>query len=138
MLDKTQHEILQGLFVSATKGEKGDPRIEALVAMVFDLLIEVEALRKVVLASKLGVGGKTSAYGRAYEETVYLSHNACGPSSGLEKLLALFYPQKAEKDGQSWPERRTWRECLLLRRLGFTEEEVRAYKEAAEQAETFT
>jgi hypothetical protein len=109
-----------------------------LVAIVFDLLMEVEALRKAVLASKLGVGGKASAYGRAYEETAYLTHNACGPSSGLEKLLALFYPRVAEEDGQSWQGRRTWRECLLLRRLGFSDEQVRAYKEAAEQAETFT
>ncbi len=139
MLDKTQHEILQALLMPASnKGAEGDPRMEVLVAMVFDLLMEVEALRKVVSASKLGVGGKNSAYGRAYEETAYLTHNACGPSSGLEKLLALFYPRGAEEKGKSWRERRTWRECLLLRRLGFSDEEVRAYKEAAEQAETFT
>lgn len=139
MLDKTQHEILQSLFMPAgTKGAEGDPRIEVLVAMVFDLLMEVEALRKVVSASKLGVGGKDSSYSRAYEETAYLTHNACGPSSGLEKLLALFYPRVAEEEGQNWRERRAWRECLLLRRLGFSDEEVRAYKEAAEQAEHFT
>lgn len=139
MLDKTQREIVQALFMPAnTKGAEGDPRIEVLVAMVFDLLMEVEALRKVVSASKLGVGGKDSAYGRAYRETAYLTHNACGLSSGLEKLLALFYPRQAEEEGPSWRERRTWRECLLLRRLGFSDEEVRTYKEAAEQAETFT
>jgi len=139
MLDKTQREILQALFMTAsTKGAEGDPRIEVLVAMVFDLLMEVEALRTVVSASKLGAGGKDSAYSRAYQETAYLTHNACGPSSGLEKLLALFYPSQAEGEGPSWRERRTWRECLLMRRLGFSDEEVRAYKVAAEQAETFT
>jgi hypothetical protein len=139
MLDKTYHEILEALFMPAgTKGAEGDPRIEVLVAIVFDLLMEVEALRKVVSASKLGVGGKDSAFCRAYEETAYLTHNACGPSSGLEKLLALFYPRSADEEGRrSWG-RRTWRECLLLRRLGFSDEEVRAYKEAAERAETFT
>ena len=139
MLDKTQHEILQALFMPASnKAAHADPRIEVLVALVFDLMMEVEALRKVVSASKLGVGGKDSAYGRAYEETAYLTHNACGPSSGLEKLLALFYPRVAEEEDQSWRQRRTWREGLLLQRLGFSDEEVRAYKEAAEQAETFT
>ena len=139
MLDKTQHEILQALFMpGSTKGAESDPRIEVLVAMVFDLLLEVEALRKVVSASNLGVGGKDSDYGRAYEATAYLTHNACGPSSGLEKLLALFYPRVVDEEGASGRGRRTWRECLLLRRLGFSDEDVRAYKEGAEQAETFT
>jgi hypothetical protein len=139
MLDKTQREILKTLFMpGSAKEAEGDPRIAVLVAMVFDLLMEVEALRTVVSASKLGVGGKDSAYGRAYQETAYLTHNACGPSSGVEKLLALFYPRQAEEEGLGWRERRTWRECLLMRRLGFSDDEVRAYKEEAEQAETFT
>jgi hypothetical protein len=139
MLDKSLREILQTLFMHDDGKEGGsDPRIEVLVAMVFDLLMEVEALRKVVLGSGLGVGGKDSAYGRAYAETAYLTHNALGPSSGLEKLLDLFYPEKAEEKGPTWGERRTWRECLLLRRLGFSDEQVGAYKEAAAEAEAFS
>ena len=65
--------------------------------MVFDLLLEVEALRTVVSASKLGVGGKDSAYGRAYRQAAYLTHNACGPSSGLEKPCFLFYLRRRPK-----------------------------------------
>lgn len=136
MLDTTQNEIRRALFGHEWK--EGDPRIKVLFAMVIDLLMEVEALRKVVLASRLGVGGKKSGYGRAYEETAYLTHDSHGPSGGLEKLLDLFYLQDAEKQCQSLPKPRTWRECLLLRRLGFSEEDVRAYKESAEEAETFT
>jgi hypothetical protein len=139
MLDKTPREVLQALFMPASsKGAERDPRIEVLVAMVLDLLVEIEALRTVVSASKLGVGGKESAYGRAYQQTAYLTHNACGPSSGMEKLLALFYPPQAEGEERSWYQPMTWRECLQMRRLGFSDEEVRAYKEAAREAETFT
>jgi hypothetical protein len=139
MHDRTQQEIVQTLFMpSGSGGTERDPRVEVLAGMVLDLLLEVEALRKVVAASALGAGGKDSAYGRAYQETAYLTHNATGPSSGLEKLLALFYPRLAQAEGQGGQERRTWRECLLMRRLGFPEEAVRVYKDAAEQAEVFT
>src|SRR5262249_26095964 len=84
------------------------------------------ALVATTQTKKLGVGGKDSAYGRASEGTAYLTHNASGPSTGLGKLLALFYPPGAEEDGPSGWQRRTWRECLLLQRLGLSDEEVRA------------
>lgn len=139
MLDKTQREIVEALFLtSRSKGAEDDPRINILVALVFDLMMEVEALRKVVSTSKLGMGGKDSAYGRAYEKTAYLTHDACGPSSGLDKLLALFYPPSATNEGPNRHEKRTWRECLLMLRLGFSDEEIRAYKKTAEDAEILT
>jgi hypothetical protein len=107
---------------------------------VLDLLMEVEALRAVHLASNGGAPSKDSAYGSAYRDTAYLTHNARGPSSGLDKLLSLFYPTESEKErGTPRPgHQRTWRECLILRRLGFSEEQLRAYKNDAEQAETLT
>jgi hypothetical protein len=50
----------------------------------------------------------------------------------LDKLLARFYPMVADEMG------RTWRECLLLERLGFSQVEIAEYKKAAEDAEMFT
>ena len=77
MLDPTQNESLQALLTPVrTKGVEGDLRINLLVARVLDPLLEVEALRKVSFGSKLGVGGKGSAYGRAYEKTAYLTQLA--------------------------------------------------------------
>ena len=133
MFDKTQQEIFKGLVMPSDRGgAEANSRIEILATMVFDLLTEVEALRKVVLEAR------QPAYGRAYEETVYLTHNSAGPSSGLEKLLALFYPRESEDGDDGRAEQRTWRECLLLRRLGLSEEEILAYKERAQKAEFFT
>jgi hypothetical protein len=109
-----------------------------LVAIILDLLMEVEALRTAVLASQTETSGKDSDYARAYRDTAYLTHNAAGPSSGLEKLLAQFYPRSLEREGRDERQGRAWRECLFLRRLGFTEDEIRAYKEEAEEAEAFT
>jgi hypothetical protein len=139
MMDKTQHEIARTLFIGTVKKSRGpDPRVDALVAMVFDLLMEVEALRRAQLASNTGARGTDSAYGRAYRDTAYLTHNASGPSSGLEKLLALFYPAETQNDTRASGQQRTWRDCVMLQRLGFSLEQVRAYQEEAERAETFT
>ena len=139
MIDKTQHEIIRTLFLgSGKKAPAPDPRIDVLVAMVFDLLMEVEALRAAHLASNTGARGTDSGYGRAYRDTAYLTHNSCGPSSGLDKLLALFYPAETEKDSGASGQQRTWRECLMLLRLGFSQEQVRAYRKEAAEAETFT
>ena len=104
-----------------------DPRIDVLVALAFDLLLEVEALRAAQLASNSGAPSTDSAYARAYLDTAYLRHNAAGASSGLEKLIGRFYGTQ-----------RTWRECVMLLRLGFSEEQVRAYQEEARRAEFHT
>lgn len=101
--------------------------------MIFDLLVEVEALRE-TLATAAGNAGR-SAYARAYERSAYLTHNAAGPSSGWEKMLDRFYSNaQADDDGG----RRGWRECLMLRRLGLSEEEIQAYRANARSAEMFT
>jgi hypothetical protein len=139
VFNETSREMGRALF--ATRRETtsaGDPRTEALVAVVLDLLMEVEALRAAVVTVSGEASGKDSAYGRAYRSTAYLTHNASGPSSGLDKLLALFYPAEAETDSGGSTGRRAWRERLMLHRLGFSEEEIREYKDEAEQAETFT
>jgi hypothetical protein len=75
--------------------------------------------------------GRT-VYQRAYLETAFETHNNGGPSGGLDKLLARFYPPAADETG------RAWRECLLLAHLGFSPSEIVAYKRAAEEAEMFT
>jgi hypothetical protein len=134
-LEWVQRDLLLTLLSSHHSEVPPDPRTEALVAVVLDLLMEVEALRAVLLASDDG-GRNRAAYRRAYQETAYLTHNACGPSSGIDKLLALFYPERVEE--KRGHEVRTWRECVMLRRLGFSEEEITRYKEAARQAEMFT
>jgi hypothetical protein len=99
-------------------------RVEALTTLVIDLLAEVEALRQVQATQ--------TAYQDAYREASLLTHNAAGPSSGAEKLLERFYPRQPGRDG------RTWRETLMMRRLGFTPGEIDAYQREAEQAETYT
>jgi hypothetical protein len=117
-----------------------DVRVRVLTRMLLDLFVEVEALRTAVS----GAGGPAvhgidpsllagkSSYQTAYLNTVYLSHNAAGPSSGLEKVLVRFYPSS----GQVAPD--TLRESSVLRRIGYSEDEVARYIDAARKAETFT
>ena len=63
--------------------------------------MEVEALRSACLESTEGGPiAKDSAYRQAYRETALLTHNSAGPSSGVAKLLARFYPTSVEEDGR--------------------------------------
>ena len=139
-------DIVSSLFTSSDV----HARLGTLVTLVLDLLLEVEALREALMRleartraadrrdgcesarrAPIQLCGK-SAYGRAYLDTAYLTHNNGDASGGLDKLLAKFYPPASDEAG------RTWRESLLLDRLGFSDPEVAEYVKAAEEAEMFT
>lgn len=130
---KTYEEIVDhllrgpGQFGQSREKGPSEEKIEALTAMVFDLLVEVEALRATALKLESGSQGANSVYGQAYRETAYRSHSSAGPSTGSEKMLGLFYPSKEP-----------CRELLMLRRLGFSEEEIHSFQHAALDAETLT
>lgn len=114
-----------------------DPRTDILVTTALQLMMEVEALRQALINLEGKSVGGASAYGRAYRDTAYLTHNNAGPSSGLEKLVARFESSEAElPPGESQP--RVWEETPMLRRLGFSEEEIGAYKKDALGAEMFS
>ncbi len=126
-------------------GELPD-RVAVLAQVVIDLLVEVEALRDALARTKAGGAARPAhggydipctdaeltegkaAYPAAYVDAAFVPHNGAGPSSGLEKLLARFYPA----DGAA-P-----RETLMLDRLGFTEAEIARFHQAARQANDFT
>jgi hypothetical protein len=138
------------IFSSIFAGPNTKASVEVLGTLVLDLFMEVEALREALIrieerkcGTQVGdddkfklnhqiVSWEKSLYHKAYVETAYETHNNGGPSGGLDKLLARFYPMVADEMG------RTWRECLLLERLGFSQVEIAEYKKAAEDAEMFT
>jgi hypothetical protein len=132
MKRKTLEDISTSL---AGDGHTGpvEARVDVLEAVVRDLLMEVEALRQALLHSAPGSGGKQSTYANAYREIGLLAHNSSGPTSGLEKLLARFYKRAGEQREAAYG-----REILMLRRLGFTEADVEAYAQEAENAEQLT
>jgi hypothetical protein len=139
-------EIVSSLFSARDK----DAHVELLVALILDLFMEVEALREAVIkidkrtfepsiGEHLEVDCQNpilafgrSSYQRAYLNAAFETHNNGGPSGGLDKLLARFYPSSVDDLG------RTWRECLLLERLGFSPSEIDEYKNAAQDAEMLT
>lgn len=97
-------------------------RVDALAHLVTRLLMEVEALRRTRLdeAAARGLAGKNTAYGGAYRAVAELTHNAAGPTSGIEKLLELFAERllpASECD-----------EVSMLRRLGYSEGEIQRYR----------
>jgi hypothetical protein len=135
--------------LGALSDDRVDPaaRTTVLGQVVLDLLMEVEALRRAVQAlsdragsvdagedvlggPRHGLPGPHTPYAAAYADTAWLTHNALGPTSGWEKLLAEYYSRDAVTPG--------WRECLMLKRLGFSDAEIARYMESAREAETYS
>jgi len=126
MRDETTRDLARDILAVSPPADAAAMarRVEALTALVVDLLAEVEALRQ--------AHATHSAYRDAYRDVSVLTHNSAGPSSGWEKLLDRYYPREASPDG------RAWRESLMMRRLGFSPAEIEAYQREAEEAETYT
>jgi hypothetical protein len=125
-------EVLLALF------HEGDSaaRVRVLADLVLGLLVEVEALRSALLheAEAKGVAGKQTAYGRAYRHAALLSHDAAGPSGGLEKLLAVWLGDQPDRSLNGF----RLRELAMLKRLGYSEQELEAYVQEAEAREMRT
>ena len=140
-MDLNHAEIIHALLAARS----GNVQVNILVSLVLDLFMEVEALREALIkadgslleaAAEGGTGSvlslPRSTYRRAYLDAAFETHNNKGEYGGLDKLLAKFYPSSADDLG------RTWRECLLLERLGFSSVEIDEYKRAAQNAEMLT
>ena len=139
-------EIISALLAARS----GNIQVRVLVSLVLDLFMEVEAMREALINIDTRVVDSSSGddfqldyhnsilsfgksnYQKAYLDAAYETHNNEGPYGGLDKLLARFYPSSADDLG------RTWRECLLLERLGFSPAEIDEYKHAAQDAEMLT
>lgn len=120
VLDPTRGDVAKTLFLpffAPAQPEDLQKKVDTLVTVVVDLLIEVEALREC-----LATGTK---YREAYRKTGLCAHDSTGPSMGWDKVVALFYPADRDDDG------RAWREALLLRRLGCTADEIASYRREA-------
>jgi hypothetical protein len=112
-----------------------EAKVDALQGLVLDLLREVEALRRTQLdeSQAAGLCPKESRYGKIYRDTALLTHNSCGPSDGITKLLELWrqdLPPTRHGGGLS--------EILMLNRLGFSPAEIDRYVREAEECETYT
>jgi hypothetical protein len=137
-MDLNHAEIIHALLAARS----GNLQVNILVSLILDLFMEVEALREALIKIERTIleplsGGEVesapssgkSTYQRAYLDAAFETHNNEGEYGGLDKLLARFYPSAADDLG------RTWRECLLLERLGFSPAEIDEYKTVAQAAE---
>ena len=137
-MELNHEEIIHALL----SARSGNLQVNILVSLILDLFMEVEALREALIKIDNSLlepaeepeGGSIlnlakSTYQRAYLDAAFEIHNNEGAYGGLDKLLAKFYPSSADDLG------RTWRECLLLERLGFSPAEIDEYKTVAQAAE---
>ena len=96
--------------------------------------MEVESLRAAAIedCGKAGTNPGDCGYGRAYRATALLSHNSAGPSTGIEKLLERWLSDETTRNGIAVPE------VLMLKRLGYSEDEIERYLDEAEQNESLS
>lgn len=136
-MDLNHAEIIHALLAARS----GNLQVNILVSLILDLFMEVEALREALIKIESTIleplsddelSARKSTYQRAYLDAAFETHNNEGEYGGLDKLLARFYPSAADDLG------RTWRECLLLERLGFSSDEIDEYKTVAQAAEMST
>jgi hypothetical protein len=119
----TSHEL--GALWNTDRSNEGlARRLDLLTELVFDLAVEVEALR----AERIGNAAKTGdgAYANAYMKAAGVAHNGAGVVPPWMKLFALFY---GSGDQDKSPDGRSLRELVLLRRLGISEERLRDFVE---------
>jgi hypothetical protein len=102
----------------------------SLVNLLLRLLIEVEALRE-ALSHPDTPEPVRHAYRQAYERIAELSHNAAGPSGGVEKVLRRYFP--GDKAAPRFAAER-----MMMERLGASTEEVEALCDRLEVVETYT
>lgn len=130
LFNRLRH-ILEPVSASASTEDRLR-RLEAesalLRELVVNLMVEVEALRVLAIEDAQSGGEAVgSRYERAYREAALLKHNSAGVVPGVMKLTARF----AEED--PW-----FGELRLLRRLGYTQEQIDEYLEQADHVATYT
>jgi hypothetical protein len=119
-------EIYQALFEYFGKGSSE----ATLVMVILRLMIEVEAMRE-ALSTPETPEAVRQTYRLAYERIAVLSHNAAGPTGGIEKVLRRFFPHKVDSERFS-------SEMAMLERLGATSADLQAIREELETVETYT
>jgi hypothetical protein len=125
-LPKTSYEMYRALAEHYSLG----PSNAALVALLFRMTMEIEALRE-ALSSPATPEAVREAYRHAYARTAVLSHNSAGPTGGAEKVLRQFLPWEASDD-------RFCSELVMMKRLGATPEEQQALRDKLEEVEMYT
>jgi hypothetical protein len=136
---KTTIEMLKVLFeptdASAPNAlEQQAQKIAVLTDVVFELLREVEALREATIAEarRQGISPKESSYGRAYEAAAMGTRSWARMSDGWPNLFArwmgfTWFDGRDDLAQASFGE--PMRELIMMRRLGFSPEEIDAYLE---------
>jgi hypothetical protein len=112
-----------------------DQRLQDLSQVVSQLLLEVEALRAAVieLEARQGMRGPGSPYAKAYRETFLLSHNSAGVRPGPFKVMDAYDDGKVP-DWYGYP----LREVVMLKRLGYTDEEIAEYRSDVDHVSQLT
>ncbi|WP_395752132.1 hypothetical protein [Prosthecobacter sp.] len=113
-----------------------------LKGVVFDLMVEIEALRATALNSPLGAKGSSgiSPYAFEYRNAAFRTHHCGGCTPPTFKHLHKFFSHSFVMNTPLClgMERDEWRELIFMERLGFTPEELAEYKRRAEEAHTYS
>lgn len=104
--------------------------ISALRKIIFHLIREIHVLRETNIQNAIdhNHSPKETLYGKLYYETCILSYNSSGPLSGEEKILNDWF----NKSGGPYDE------ILMLKKLGYTQQEIDDYMKLSQQVGQYT
>ncbi len=120
--------------------QRTDAQLEVLRELVIDLVMEVEALREALIreARRAGISPHATSYGQAYRDAALLTHDSRGFWLGEEKLLGVWHGWPDDRQRHHTPAGWRMREGVLMRRLGYSEQEIEQYAEEVDSVHQLT
>ncbi len=104
--------------------------IKVLRKIIFHLIREIDILRETNIQKSIleNQSPKDSIYGKLYKEICIESYNSAGPSSGEEKIMWDWFNRNDELPD----------ETIMLRKLGYSEDEIKKYLEKIAEVSQYT
>jgi hypothetical protein len=104
--------------------------IKVLRKIIFHLIREIDILRETNIQKSIleNQSPKDSIYGNLYKEICIESYNSAGPSSGEDKIMWDWFNRNDELPD----------ETIMLRKLGYSEDEIKKYLEKIAEVSQYT
>jgi hypothetical protein len=104
--------------------------IKVLRKIIFHLIREIDILRETNIQKSIleNQSPKDSIYGKLYKEICIESYNSAGPSSGEDKIMWDWFNRNDELPD----------ETIMLRKLGYSEDEIKKYLEKIAEVSQYT
>ena len=104
--------------------------IKVMRKIIFHLIREIDILRETNIQRSIqeNQSPMDSIYGKLYKEICIESYNSAGPSSGEDKIIQDWFNRNDELPD----------ETIMLRKLGYSEDDIKKYLEKIAEVSQYT